>query len=114
PVDAIVGAPKRMHTVIGSECTGCELCVAPCPVDCIRMVPADVRLADIECWLAERAPRARERYRRRRRRLDLQERERRRRRRRVPTMSQRKADIDAARTRVRARRPRPAGPDTNG
>lgn len=39
PVDAIVGANKRMHTVIVSECTGCELCIAPCPVDCIVMVP---------------------------------------------------------------------------
>jgi electron transport complex protein RnfB len=38
PVDAIVGAAKRMHTVIAAECTGCELCVAPCPVDCIAMV----------------------------------------------------------------------------
>ncbi|MFN7753971.1 MAG: RnfABCDGE type electron transport complex subunit B [Pseudomonadota bacterium] len=38
PVDAIVGAAKRMHTVLGAECTGCELCVAPCPVDCITMV----------------------------------------------------------------------------
>jgi electron transport complex protein RnfB len=28
-----------MHTVIVSECTGCELCVAPCPVDCITMRP---------------------------------------------------------------------------
>lgn len=26
-----------MHTVIGALCTGCELCVAPCPVDCITM-----------------------------------------------------------------------------
>ena len=39
PVDAIVGAAKRMHTVITSECTGCELCVPPCPVDCIAIVP---------------------------------------------------------------------------
>jgi Na+-translocating ferredoxin:NAD+ oxidoreductase subunit B len=38
PVDAIVGAGKRMHTVIASECTGCELCLAPCPVDCIALV----------------------------------------------------------------------------
>jgi electron transport complex protein RnfB len=35
PVDAIVGASKRMHTVIAAWCTGCELCVPPCPVDCI-------------------------------------------------------------------------------
>lgn len=39
PVDAIVGAAKRMHTVIASECTGCELCLPPCPVDCIDMIP---------------------------------------------------------------------------
>ena len=37
PVDAIVGATKRMHTVIAAACTGCELCLPPCPVDCIRM-----------------------------------------------------------------------------
>ncbi|WP_454691036.1 electron transport complex subunit RsxB [Achromobacter aloeverae] len=40
PVDAIVGANKRMHTVLDDWCTGCDLCVAPCPVDCIAMVPA--------------------------------------------------------------------------
>jgi electron transport complex protein RnfB len=39
PVDAIVGARKRMHTVLVDVCTGCELCVAPCPVDCIVMLP---------------------------------------------------------------------------
>lgn len=39
PVDAIVGASKRMHTVIEAECTGCELCIAPCPVDCIHIRP---------------------------------------------------------------------------
>jgi len=38
PVDAIVGGPKRMHTVIAALCTGCELCLAPCPVDCIALV----------------------------------------------------------------------------
>jgi len=40
PVDAIVGASKRMHTVIASWCTGCELCIPPCPVDCIALVSA--------------------------------------------------------------------------
>jgi len=38
PVDAILGAAKKMHTVIASECTGCDLCVEPCPVDCIDMI----------------------------------------------------------------------------
>ena len=41
PVDAIVGAAKRMHTVLTESCTGCELCLAPCPVDCIDMVELD-------------------------------------------------------------------------
>ena len=27
-----------MHTVIESECTGCELCIEPCPMDCISLV----------------------------------------------------------------------------
>lgn len=38
PVDAILGAAKKMHTVILDECTGCDLCIDPCPVDCIDMV----------------------------------------------------------------------------
>jgi len=28
-----------MHTVLNDLCTGCELCIAPCPVDCISLVP---------------------------------------------------------------------------
>ena len=38
PTDAIVGARKRMHTVITEDCSGCELCLPCCPVDCIQMV----------------------------------------------------------------------------
>jgi Na+-translocating ferredoxin:NAD+ oxidoreductase subunit B len=41
PVDAIAGAPKRMHAILLTHCTGCELCVPPCPVDCIEMVDRD-------------------------------------------------------------------------
>jgi electron transport complex protein RnfB len=40
PTDAIIGARKRMHTVIAMECTGCELCLPLCPVDCIHLSPA--------------------------------------------------------------------------
>ena len=46
PVDAIVGASKKLHTVIASECTGCELCIAPCPVDCIIITPLKKRVGD--------------------------------------------------------------------
>jgi electron transport complex protein RnfB len=30
--------------VIAAECTGCELCIPPCPVDCIEMRPAPLRI----------------------------------------------------------------------
>ena len=42
PVDAIVGAPRFLHTVIAHECTGCELCIPVCPVDCIHLLPVTV------------------------------------------------------------------------
>ena len=56
PVDAIVGAARRMHTVLPALCTGCELCLPPCPVDCIAMVPAG------RAWSPEDARAARDRY----------------------------------------------------
>jgi electron transport complex protein RnfB len=71
PTDAIVGARKRMHTVIAAECTGCELCIPACPVDCIRMVPAPGIPAGTlsPAAVAERAARFRRRYERRLKRL---------------------------------------------
>lgn len=58
PVDAIVGAAKRMHTVLEAHCTGCELCLPPCPVDCILMVPLPADAA----WTAADAAAAKARY----------------------------------------------------
>ncbi len=46
-MDAILGASKLMHTVIEAECTGCDLCLPPCPVDCISIVPVK---QDIDTW----------------------------------------------------------------
>ena len=46
PVDAIVGAPRLMHTVIAAECTGCALCIPVCPVDCISVVAATAQAED--------------------------------------------------------------------
>ena len=37
PVDAIIGASGRMHTVVSNWCTGCDLCAPVCPTDCIEM-----------------------------------------------------------------------------
>jgi len=66
PVDAIIGAARRMHTVVEPLCIGCERCVPPCPVDCISMVattPARV-------WTRAEAKAAHERSRARRERLE--------------------------------------------
>lgn len=35
PTDAIVGAPKMLHTVIADACTGCKACVDICPTECL-------------------------------------------------------------------------------
>ncbi|MGD8629645.1 MAG: 4Fe-4S binding protein, partial [Gammaproteobacteria bacterium] len=37
----------QMHTVIASECTGCNLCIPPCPVECIHILPVK---ANILTW----------------------------------------------------------------
>jgi electron transport complex protein RnfB len=47
-----------MHTVLPEQCTGCDLCVAPCPVDCISMVTVDPQ----RDWTHQDAARARTRY----------------------------------------------------
>jgi len=62
PVDCIVGASKRMHTVIDARCTGCELCVPVCPVDCIAMVPVTGERNGWAAWSPAQAQDARERY----------------------------------------------------
>ncbi|MFP4138731.1 MAG: RnfABCDGE type electron transport complex subunit B [Halomonas sp.] len=82
PVDAILGAAKRMHTVIADECTGCELCVAPCPVDCIDLVPhpawqAAETEAERDAYLARRAEQGRRRHQARQARLAREARDRR-------------------------------------
>ena len=41
PVDAIIGAPKMIHSVIADACTGCDLCIPACPVDCIETYQLD-------------------------------------------------------------------------
>ena len=63
PVDAIVGAARRMHTVLADRCTGCELCLPPCPVDCIVMTPVG------RAWTVADAAAARARFQSRKERL---------------------------------------------
>ena len=62
PTDAILGANKRMHTVIAEHCTGCELCIPVCPVDCIELVNASGEATGWSAWSAAQAEHARNRY----------------------------------------------------
>ena len=56
PTDAIVGASKRMHTVIARDCTGCELCILACPVDCISLEPVVTAANRVHATLDDREP----------------------------------------------------------
>lgn len=60
PVDAIIGTPKFLHTVLKDECIGCKLCVDPCPVDCIDMIETGIQPASEE--KKARAHQAKERH----------------------------------------------------
>ncbi|CAA7626408.1 RnfABCDGE type electron transport complex subunit B [Magnetospirillum sp. UT-4] len=42
--DAIVGAPKHMHTVVLDACHGCGKCFAICPTEAIKMCTVPVTL----------------------------------------------------------------------
>jgi len=44
PTDAIVGAAKQIHNVIGAACTGCGSCVERCPTEALAMRPVPVTL----------------------------------------------------------------------
>ena len=62
PTDAIVGANKRMHTVIEAHCTGCELCLKVCPVDCILLENVSGTATGWQAWSPVQAEWARSRY----------------------------------------------------
>jgi len=100
PVDAIIGAQKRLHGVLSSLCSGCELCIPPCPVDCIVMEPAG------RTWETPDANAARKRHQARSARIGS--------RRELAALSaderKRKAAVDAALARARARRAAIANP----
>jgi electron transport complex protein RnfB len=74
-VDAIVGAAKQMHTVISELCTGCKLCVAPCPVDCITMPEITPGRSGWDAWSPGQADAARQRHALRAQRLQREARE---------------------------------------
>lgn len=109
PMDAIVGGPKLMHTVVEALCTGCELCLPPCPVDCIRLVPTQGVTEGYEGWQfpqggRDRADALRSRYQRHAERQDREQDARRERAAQRSAVADRKAEIAAAVARVRAKR----------
>ena len=68
-MDAIIGTHKRMHTVIEAACTGCELCLPVCPVDCIELENVSGAATGWDAWSATQADDARQRYTARQQRL---------------------------------------------
>ncbi|MGQ0709754.1 MAG: RnfABCDGE type electron transport complex subunit B [Rhodoferax sp.] len=75
PTDAIIGANKRMHTVLEAYCTGCGLCLPACPVDCIRMESVSGEATGWAAWSAVQAEQARQRYQARQQRLQCEQQE---------------------------------------
>ena len=69
PTDAILGANKRMHTVVEPYCTGCELCIPVCPVDCISLENISGERTGWSAWSPELAAQGKARYEARQRRL---------------------------------------------
>lgn len=45
--DAIIGAPKMLHTVVSNMCGGCGQCVDDCPFEAISMKPPKI---EIDTW----------------------------------------------------------------
>ena len=51
-----------MHTVIEDACTGCELCLTVCPVDCIHLENVTLGNSGWNAWTQDQADQAKKRY----------------------------------------------------
>ena len=51
-----------MHTVIEDACTGCELCLPVCPVDCIHLENVTLDKSGWNAWTQALADQAKNRY----------------------------------------------------
>lgn len=47
PTDAIIGAPKQIHSVFKAACTGCKACIDVCPTECLQIEPI---LTTLSTW----------------------------------------------------------------
>jgi electron transport complex protein RnfB len=57
-----MGSNKLMHTVIEAYCTGCELCLPVCPVDCIQLENVTGTATGWNAWSRPQADLALKRY----------------------------------------------------
>ncbi|MGB8697337.1 4Fe-4S binding protein, partial [Acinetobacter sp.] len=48
-----IGSGKLMHSILTDLCTGCELCIPPCPVDCIDLIEDHHAVPDESMRIAE-------------------------------------------------------------
>ncbi len=42
--------PKVIAVINADRCTGCEACIAVCPVDCIKLINTDLRVKGAQAW----------------------------------------------------------------
>ena len=50
------GIPKVIAVIIADHCTGCEACIAVCPVDCIRLIKTDLGVKGVHVWCEVEMP----------------------------------------------------------
>ncbi len=42
--------PKTIAVIHADYCTGCEACIAVCPVDCIALLETNLRVKGVDAW----------------------------------------------------------------
>jgi electron transport complex protein RnfB len=42
--------PRTIAVINADQCTGCEACIAVCPVDCIELIESGLQVKGIDSW----------------------------------------------------------------
>ncbi|PPI86795.1 RnfABCDGE type electron transport complex subunit B [Candidatus Pantoea edessiphila] len=48
PAKAIVGSMRTVHTVMSKNCISCDICIESCPVNCIKIIPVDITINNLQ------------------------------------------------------------------